>query len=105
MGLIVEHSRDGALHFAKCVFLNDNEGYTCRSKVLLSTAVDDRVLANVNRAREDVARHVSYHWHVYVVVGVNLSTVDGVVGGDMEVFAVVGNGVSLRDVGVVVGLR
>ena len=35
----------------------------------------------------------------------NLSTVDGVVGGDMEVFAVVGNGVSLRDVGVVVGLR
>ena len=105
VGLVVEHCRDSAVNLTQSVFLNDNESNACRSEVLLSTAIDDRIFAYINRARENVARHIGYHRHVDIGVVVDLSTIDGVVGGDVEIIAVGSNSVTLRDIVVVIGFR
>ena len=103
---VVEHGRDGSAHLAQEVFLNDAEGDACHAEVLLSTAVNHAVLADIDRTGEDVATHVCNHGHRAVEVCENLGAVDGVVRRDMEVVGISRDGEVLGDVGKVpVGTR
>ena len=88
MSLIVEHSGDGTGCLAQDIGLDDDKGDACRSQVLLSSAVDEVILGNVDRTREDVARHVGNHAHGHIGILAQLGAEDGVVGSDVEVVKV-----------------
>ena len=47
MRAIIQHGGDGTAHLAKQVFLHNHEGHTCHTQVLLSTAIDETILANI----------------------------------------------------------
>ena len=98
MRLVVQHRRDVTAHLSEARLLDDDERHTCRSEVLLRTAVDDVVLAHVNRSAEDVGRHVGYQGHIaFLAVDLlkflvaDLRAEDRVVRRDVEVVSVLRN--------------
>ena len=101
VGAIVEHGGNLAGSLAKSVVLDDDEGDSCHREVLLGTAVDAVVLAHVNGTAHDVGRHVGNDGHVDIKILADFSTVDGVVGGDVQIIDIIGACPSLGDEGVV----
>ena len=101
MGAIVEHSRDGALHFAENVFLNNYECHTGRSQVFLCTTIYKVVFWYINWAREDVAWHIGNQTHIHIGVFADFGSVDSVIGCDMEIVDICRNCVVLRNVSVI----
>ena len=101
MRAVVEHRGDGAAHVAEEFVLHDDEGDTGHGEVLLRTAVDHAILADINGTGEDVARHVGHEGHGAVEVLADFGTVDGIVGGDVEIVGIGGDFILLRDEGVV----
>ena len=81
----VEHCRDVAAHLSEEVLLHDEECNACRAYVLLCTTIDHSILGHVYRTAHDVRRHVCDERNRRVDVLVDLSTIDGVVCGDVEV--------------------
>ena len=102
VGAVVEHGGNLTAYVAEQVFLDDDEGDAGGGEVLLGATVDEAVLGGVEHAAEDVGAHVADHGHGAVVVAADLGAVDGVVGGEVEVVDVGGDGEVLRDI-VVVG--
>ena len=104
MRLIVEHRRDIARHLAKRRLFHNHEGYTRRRNVLLRTAVNHIILTCVNRATEDIRRHIGNQRHI-TFLGVdllqfalrNLRTEDSVVGRDVEVIGILRNLIAAGD--------
>ena len=93
--LIVQHRRDITAYLTEAALFDDDEGHTRRRKVLLRTAVDDVVLAHINRTAEDVRTHVGYQRYIaFLAVDlrellvVDLGTEDGIVRRDVEVISV-----------------
>ena len=60
VGLEVEHGRDVAIHFTEKVLADDRHGHACAADVLLSTAINDAEIRNVDFAGEEVGTHVSH---------------------------------------------
>ena len=98
MSAVVEHGRNLTAYLAKRIILDDDESDTRHGEVLLSTAIDAVVLAHIDRAREDIRRHISNHRHRRVKFLAYLSAIDGVVGCDVEIVGISRNGVVLRNV-------
>ena len=95
---IIQHGRDIAVNVTEALFFDNNEGNARRSDVLLCTTIDDVVFANVDRTAQNVGRHVSYETDIafllidflQLALG-DLRTIDGVVGSDVHVVAVLRN--------------
>ena len=105
MGLVIEHSRDVTADFTETTLFDDHERHTGRRQVLLRTAVDDIVLAHVDRTTQDIRTHIGYQRYIAFLfvdlsqlLVVDLGTEDGVVGCDMEIISVLRNLVLGRDV-------
>ena len=101
MGAIVEHSRNLTGSLTQFLVLHDNDGHTSHSQVLLSTGVDGIILLHVNRTAEDIRRHIGNQRYVHVKILANLSTVDGVVGSDVQIVSISRNTPSFRNEGIV----
>ena len=92
---------DGQL-MAEQVLARDEDDHARGGDVLLRAGVDDAELADVIDLREDVGGHVGDQRHaVRLRDVVPAGAVDGVVGGDVDVFGVRGEGV-IRDIAVAV---
>ena len=105
VGAEVDHRRQrvhiGAVaNVAEDALLDDDEGHASGADVLLGATVDEAVFLHVDGTAHDVGAHVSDEHDGAVHVVLDLSTVDGVVGRDVEVVGIQRDGVSLRDVGV-----
>ena len=98
MCTIVEHCGDRTAHLAQQVFLDDAEGDTCHAQVLLGTAINHAVFANVYGTGEDIATHVGNHRNGAVYVFEEFCTVDGVVACDVQVIGIRWDGEVLGDV-------
>ena len=89
---------------AEDVLADDVEGDTGGADVLLSTTVDETVLLDVDGTAHNVRAHIGNQHNVVDLVSgevlADFSTVDGVVGRDVEVVGVSGNGPTLRDIAV-----
>ena len=101
MGAVVEHGGYLAGSLTQCVVLDDGEGHTCHGKVLLRTGIDTIILSHVDRTAEDIGRHVGNHANGHVEFLTYLCTIDGVVGGDVEIIDISGACPILGDKGVV----
>ena len=105
VGAVVDHGGEG-VHvlavgdLAEDVFTDDDEGDTGGADVLLSATVDEAVLLDVDGTGHDVGAHIGHEHDGAVHVVLDFGAVDGVVGGDVEVVGVGGDGVALGDVGV-----
>ena len=105
VGAVVDHRRQrvhvGAVaDVAEDALLDDDEGHASRADVLLGATVDEAVLLHVDGTAHDVGAHVSDEHDGAVHVVLDLSTIDGVVGCDVEVVCIRRDGVTFRDVGV-----
>ena len=90
VGLEVEHRRDGAVHLAEQVLADDRHGHASAADVLLGAAIDDTEVRNVDLTGEEVGAHVSHEEaRLRLREVVPFGTVDGVVGGHVEVRGVV----------------
>ena len=101
MGAIVKHRRDIPGDPTEGILLDDGEYDAGRPDVLLCSAIDQVVLGNIDRTAHDVGGHVCDQRARTVKVFLDLGSVDGVVGGDMEIVQVSRNLVSLRNIGIV----
>ena len=104
MGLVVEHGGDVTGHTAQGTLTDDGEDDAGRAHVLLGAAVDEVIFAHVHRTGHDVGGHVGDQRAGAVDVLVDLRSVNGVVGGDVEIVQVGRDFESLGDVGVVLVL-
>ena len=93
MRVVLQHRGDDAVVFdvTDSITAYDDEGDTSRSDVLLSTTIDEVVLRYIDRAGEDVRRHIPYEANLYIGIVAELRTVDRVVGRDVEVVNVIGD--------------
>ena len=90
MGLEVEHGRDGAVHLAEEALLDDGDSHASAADVLLGAAVHNAEVRHVDLASEEVGAHVGHEEAgLRLREVVPFRTVDGVVGGNMEVGRVV----------------
>ena len=89
---------------AQGLLADDGEDDAGRPYVLLGAAVDEVVLAHVYRAGHDVGGHVGNQGAGAVHVFLDFRTVDGVVGGDVEVVQIGRNLKALGDIAVVLVL-
>ena len=110
MDIVLQHRGDDAvvIDVTDGITAYDDEGHPCRSDVLLSTTIDEVVLRYVDRTREDIRRHIPYETNLHVWVIAQLSTVNRVVGRDVEVVDIGGDFVLqpwLRIPDVVIVLR
>ena len=101
VGAKVEHCGDVAAHLAEHILLDDEEGNAGRACVLLGAAINHGVLAHIYPAAQDIGRHVCDEGNGAVDICLDLCSVDGVVGGDVEIIQVCGDFVALGDVAVV----
>ena len=76
---------------ADCITTYDDEGSPCRCDVLLSTTIDQVVLRYIYLASEDIRGHVTDEADVDTGVVAKLSTIDRVVGRDVEVVDITGD--------------
>ena len=92
MDIVLQHRGDDAVVFdvTDSITAYDDEGNTSRSDVLLSTTIDEVVLRYIDRAGEDVRRHIPYETDLYIGIVAELRTIDRVVGRDVEVVNVIG---------------
>ena len=92
MRVVLQHRGDDAVVFdvTDSITAYDDEGNTSRSDVLLSTTIDEVVLRYIDRAGEDVRRHIPYETDLYIGIVAELRTIDRVVGRDVEVVHVIG---------------
>ena len=88
----------------QCVLADDGEDDAGRAHILLGATVDEGVLAHVNGTGHDVGRHVGDEGAGAVHVLLDLRTIDGIVGGDVQVIEVCGNLKALGNVAVVLVL-
>ena len=89
--VLVAHDRGGEGHLvAGQLFLDDGDGQTCGSQVLLSACVDQAVLAHVNGTGHDVGGHVADQGNTGGSLGdvLPLGALDGVVGAVVQVGSV-----------------
>ena len=101
MSTIVEHRRNLTRSLAQLLVLHDDDGNTSHREVLLSTGIDSVVLAHVNRTAHEVRRHIGNHRHIDIEILADFSTVDGIVGRDVQIVGISGNSPTLRDEGIV----
>ena len=104
MRLVVQHRRDITAYLTEATLFDDDERHTCRRQVLLSTAVDDIVLAYINRTTQNVRTHIGYQRYIaFLLVDlrqllvVDLRSKDGVIGRDMEIVGILRDLVVRRD--------
>ena len=101
MGTVVKHRRDVPGDPSERILLDNGEDYTGRTDILLGTTVDEVVLADVHGTAHDIGAHVSNEGNGAVDVFLDLGTVDGVVGSDVEVVDVGRDLIALGDIGIV----
>ena len=99
MGAERNHRRQVAHDLVEHILADDGERNARRGEVLLRAAVDHGVLGHVDRTRKDVRRHVGDQGNGRNEVLVVLGAVDRIVGGDMHVIQIGGNGETLGNVG------
>ncbi len=104
MGAVIDHRLEVAAGLTEQVLADDNESHAGRTHVLLRTAVDETVFLNIYRTAHDIRRHVCNERYGRVDILVYLGTVNGVVGGDVEIIRIRRYLVSLRNVGIVLVL-
>ena len=104
MGAVVEHGGNLAVDVAEGAVFDDDDDCSGRGEVLLGAGVDEVILADIDGTREDVTRHIGYQRHFHVGILADFRTVDGVVGGVVEIVDIVRHGI-FGNICVVVGFR
>lgn len=105
VGLEVQHGGDSAVHLAQQVLADDGHGYACAADVLLGAAIDNAEVGHVNLTGEEVGAHVGHEEPgLRLRDVVPFRTVDGVVGGNVQVGGVVAHLQVLVDAAVGFGL-
>ena len=99
MGAERHHRRQITDDLVQHVLADDGESHTRGSQVFLCSAVDHGVFRDVDRAGENVRRHVGDQGHGRREVLVVLRTVDRIIRGNMHIVQVGRDGEALRDVG------
>ena len=102
MYIILQHGGDDAVVFdvTDSVATYDDEGSPRWSDVLLSTAIDEVVLRYIDRAGEDVRRHIPYETDLYIWIVAKFGTIDRVIARDVEVVNIFGHFVLFPWLGV-----
>ena len=107
MGAVVHHGGQGVhvgavADLTQDVLAHDDEGDAGGADVLLGAAIDEAVLGHIDGTAHDVRAHVSDEHDVVALFGgevlADFGAVDGVVGGNVEVVGVSGDGPTFRDV-------
>ena len=98
MRAIVEHGWDLAWGASQFVVLHDDNGNTSHCQVLLGTSVDAVVLGNVNGTAENIRRHIADKRYGRVYFLADFRSVDGVVGGNVQVVGIRGDVKVLWDI-------
>ena len=101
VGSVIDHGLKFPVHFAEQILTHNNECNTGRTHIFLSATINQRVFAYINRARHDIRRHIGHQRNRAVDIFVNFRSVNGVVGGDVEIIGICGNGVTFWYVGVI----
>ena len=102
MGLIVEHG--GKTFLGDLVLLDDDDGDTCWTCILLGTCIDAIILAYINGVREEVGRHIGAKRHGNIGSLDHLGTIDGIVGAIVEIIDISWYSEALGDIGEVLVL-
>ena len=105
MGAVVQHRGDVAAHLAQGVFPDDGEDNAGGTHILLGATIDEGIFAHIHRTGHDVRRHVRDERNRAVHIFFDLGSVDGIVRGDVEVIHVRRDGISFRDIGIILVFR
>ncbi len=100
MCLIIQHCRDITGNFTQSVILHDNKCNTGRSQILLCTAIDTDIFRHVDRTGENIRRHISNHRNVYIQIFLKFSTINSVVGCDVEIISISRYCIVLRNISI-----
>ena len=101
VGSVIDHGLKFPVHFSQQVLAHNNERYTGRTHIFLSATINQRVFAYINRARHDIGRHIGHQRNGTGYIFMNFSSVNGIVGCDVEIINIGGNGVTFGNVGVI----
>ena len=104
MYAIIKHCRDIPAYFAETILTDDGECHASRAGILLRATVNQRILTHINAAAEDIGRHICNERNGAVNILLDFRTVDGIVGGNMQVVKIRGDFESLGDIAVVLVL-
>ena len=101
VGSVIHHS----LQFAVCLAQNILPyNYKCnsgRTHIFLCSTVNKCIFAYIHRPRHDIGRHIGHQRNGTGYIFMNFSSVDGIVGCDVEIINIGGNGVTFGNVGVI----
>ncbi len=103
MSAIVKHSRDSTINLAEYILLNDHESRTCRAEILLRSGIDKIIFGDINRTRENIARHIGYKAHGDIRVLAELCAIDSVISSNVEIVKIRRHLIPAR-IEVIVGL-
>ena len=98
---VIDHRLQRTLRAADQILADDDERHAGRTYVLLRTAVDHTVLLHIDRTAHDIRRHIGNERDRRIDILVDLRTVDGVVGRNVEIIRIGRDFVTFRNIGIV----
>ena len=66
----------------------------------MSSGVDDVIFGNVDRSGENIGRHIGNHRNVYIQVFFKFSTINSVIGRDVEIISISRHCIILRNISI-----
>ena len=88
MCTIINHCRQLTWSLAQEFILHDYYSYTSHREILLCTSVDSCIFRNVHRTAHDIRTHISNQRHLNIWITTQLSTIDGIVGSDVQIVCI-----------------
>ena len=98
MRAVVQHRRYITAYLAEGILPHNRESDPRRAYILLRSAIDEGIFADIHRTGHDIGRHIGYERDRTVDVITDLCTVNGIVGRDMEIVYILRDNISLRDI-------
>ena len=76
------------------------EGDSRRAHVFLGSSIDEGIFGHIHRTGHYVGGHIRNQWNWAVHIVTDFGSIDGVVGGYMEIVQVARDFISLRNIGI-----